>query len=277
MGIQRIIFNIILSSCLWLVFPAHAEEIGPLTPLHLNAIYTFQFGGLNFGKIGIESEQSDDHYAIAADVASGGILKLLTRHSSHTVVDGTGKSFHYNHIIYDTRYRTKDKRRSVYLEYKNGKIVKENIQPPENPEKRPPVKADLKNSSIDLLTFNMALRQRFWEALKKGDSAFSMNIYDGRRLTKVDASVLGKQTTTFGDEQKFPVYALKVRRTPVAGFTESELKKVSKNEPSVTIHYSADGRLIPIKIEVPFLFDKLTATLAKECRTGESCLLGIKE
>ena len=279
MGSLHRLFNISLGLMLMWATAAHATEqaMTPLTPFTFKAIYTFQYGGIYFGKIGVESEQSDDHYSITADVASGGILKIITQHSSHTTVDGTGAHFRYDHIIYDTHYKTKNKRKAVYLEYQNKKVIKETLVPPDDRNKRPAVPDVLKNASFDLLTFNMELRRQFWKALRKKQTGFSLTAYDGRRLHKIDVTIIGKRTTLFADDQKFPVYSMTLRRTPIAGFTTSELAKLGKKEPAVTIDYSADNRFIPIKVEVPFLFGSLSATLAKECRTGESCLLGIKE
>ena len=63
-------------------------------------------------------------------------------------------------------------------------------------------------------------------------------------------------------------------KTSPTGFTDSELAEYNKNEPPLTVYFSDDDRLMPLRLETSFWLGMLSATLAKECRTGESCLLG---
>jgi len=146
----------------------------------------------------------------------------------------------------------------------------------EPPGKRPPVPPELKNKAYDPLSLSLALRHALWQATKTGKNDFSLMLFDGRRLTEINASVAGKKTILMG-ENKVSAIKLAVRRKILAGFTESEKADVDPNEPTLWMYYSDDDRLVPLKIEMGFLFGKIIGTLVKECRTGESCLLGIKE
>jgi hypothetical protein len=267
MVMKQLLFNI----CLLAIFscPAWGEDTPP--PLNFKGIYEFKFSGLPFGRLGIEAAQSPKGYAMTSDITSAGIVSLFAKHTSHTTVEAHGDK-----VVYDTHYQTKKKKKAVKLVYEAEKIIEEVIVPPENPAKRPPVAPELKNAAYDPLSLNLALRQKIWEAQKSGANNFTLTVFDGRRLTEVDAEIAGKKVVQIGEE-KFPAIKLAVRRKLLGGFTQSELDDYNPNEPTLWMYYSDDTRIIPLKIEVGFLFGKITGTLAKECKTGESCLLGIKE
>jgi hypothetical protein len=267
MVMKRLFFNI----CLIAIFssPAWAEDTLP--PLNFKGMYEFQFSGLPFGRMGIEAEESSNGYAITADITLEGLIKLFTSHKSHTTADARNGD-----LIYDSHYQTKKKKKAVKLVYKKGKITEEVIVPPDNRATRPAVSSVLKNAAYDPLSINLVLRKKIWETLKSGKSDFVLNVFDGRRLTEVDGSVVGRKKITIRDKQT-SVVKLAVRRKLLAGFTKSELDDYNPKEPTLWMYYSDDTRLVPVQVEVGFLFGKITGTLAKECRTGESCLLGIRE
>lgn len=254
--------------------PAYGADA--LTPLNFKGIYEFSYAGMPLGKAGFEAEQSATGYDMTADVVTTGLVKLFTKHSSHTTVSAEGAAYSYPNITYESRYRTRKKARSAKLVYKKGVLAEEQALPPESRDRRPEVPAELKKNAHDLLTVNLKMRQGLWDAVKSAKPSFSLKAYDGRRLTQLDLTVEGKRTILYNGK-KTPVIAMSARRKLLAGYTESERKDYDPKEPTLYIYYSDDARFIPLKLEVTFLFDKLSATLAKECRTGESCLFGIKE
>jgi hypothetical protein len=265
--------KLLIFSCAWLaVMPTHAAE--SLSPLNFKGLYEFRLGGLLVGRLGIEAEESKSGYAITADVKSAGVASIFSKHSSHTEVDGTSGA--HPDITYKTDYRTKKKKRSVKLVYKGGEITKEEVVPPDNRATRPAVAAYLKNSAYDPLTLNLKLRRAVWEASRSDKRDFAMTTYDGRRLTKIKGTV-EKRTIRDANNRKQPVIVATVRRELLAGFTKSEIEDYDPEEPSLFIYYSNDERFVPVKAEIPFLFGTLTGKLAKQCATGESCLLGNKD
>lgn len=254
-------------------YPTLAAE--PLIPINFKGIYDINLGEVRFARMGLEIEQDSDHYAITGDIASTGIVKLFANHKSHTTVDASGKQFFYPVRVYESNYSTRKKKKYVKLEYNNGSAVKETLVPPENRAKRPEVSQQLKKGSYDPLSFIVAMRQQVAKALASGKNDFVIDAYDGRRLNRAHFTMGEKKTLRLNDK-KIPVIAVSVKRELVAGFTDSELEDYDKNEPPLTVYFSNDERLIPIRLETSFWLGTLSATLAKECRTGESCLLGIK-
>lgn len=272
MGMKRCLFNIFLFFAITSSYPAAAE----LPPFDFKGVYECKFSSMPIGRIGIEAEQSAGSYAITADIAAVGVARLFTRHSSHSTVSGGGEDFSYAEIVYETHYRTKDKKRYVRMEQKDGDFTEEDVRPPDNRAVRPAVSTEAKKGAYDPLSFTMALRRKTWEAVQSDTPHFSLNVYDGRRLMQVNAAVADRRVIRLG-ERKVATIRVAVRRKPMAGFTLSEMKDYDPEEPTLWIYYSDDGQFKPLYLEMGFLFGKLTATLAKECRTGESCLLGIKE
>lgn len=274
MGQMLRFYNILGAAILLIASPAVAAA--PFTPLHFNGLYEVNLGSVRFAKVGIEVEQESDHYSIVMDIAVTGIIKLFTRHTSHTTVDGSGHHFSYPERAYESRYRIKKKRKYVHMVYDAGTVKSQTLEPPENPAKRPPVSADLKKGSYDPLSFILKMRQEMIEASKNGKTAFSVSVYDGRRLTHANFSDVGKKTIRL-DGKKTPVVFASVKRELVAGFTASELEDFNPSEPALSIYFSDDERMMPLRLETGFWLGTLSATLVKECRTGESCLLGLKE
>ncbi len=271
MVMKRRFFNILVIT---LLYPCHAWAEEALAPVNFKGIYECRFGGIPLGTMGIEAMQTPEHYAITADIASSGLVNLFVKHRSHTTAEGSGGHFSYPQITYETHYQTKKKKHYIKLMYKDGLLEEEQI-PPETHAKRPEVPSRMKKDAIDPLSFLLGMRQGVWEAQKNRKNAFSINVYDGNRLTQADFSIEGR-TAIHYNGVKTPVIKAGLRRKLLAGFTDSELADFDPREPTLTVYFSDDERLIPIKVETTFLLTPLTATLVKECRTGESCLLGLQ-
>ena len=250
---------------------AHAGE--QVAPLNIKAAYEFNFAAFRLGKMGIEVAQTPQNYSIAADIVSTGLANIIVRHSSHTTAEGSGKNYRYSRIEYETHYQTKKKKKYAHLIYKDGKLAEENVLPPDNRATRPAVASELKNKSYDYLTLILKLREALYSPASK---EFSFDVYDGRRLTRITASVIGKTTITYNNAEQ-PVIRVDLRRKLIAGFTKSELDDHDPDEGGVQAYFTDDDRRIPIRLEAQLMLGTLSATLVKECSKETSCLLGIKE
>ncbi len=270
MRIIRLVINItLLFFCL--AYPALATET--LTPINEKLYYEASWSGINFGKIGIEIDEQADRASVTCDIASSGIMALFIKHSSHTTLTASGKDFSYPEHVYESYYHTRKKARHVKLTYKGGKISEEIVEPPDNRDKRPAVPDEDKNKAYDLMTFLLQMRTEILNAKKEGKTSFTINAYDGRRLTQADFNIIGENSLKIAGEQQ-PVLAVTARRKFLAGYTQSELDDYDPKEPSMTVYFSNDDKLIPLRMEVPFMMQKIKADLIKKCGNGESCLLG---
>lgn len=268
MVMARPFFNILLYMVL-LTAPSLALAVEPLQPLHFKGIYEFGFNGVRIGRMGVEIAQSPTDYNMTADVTTSGVLKLFVQHSSHTTVEGTGAEFAYPNRNYESNYQTKKKKKHVKMVVRDGQ-VEETLVPPDS--KRPAVSPELKNSALDPLSIILAIRQK----LAGGNQSFKLNVYDGRRLTAASFVVKGKRSIPYGN-RPMEVTQVNVRRELVAGFTDSELAKHNSNEPAVQMYFPVGQWRMPVRLETRIAFGTVSATLIKECRTGESCLLGNRD
>jgi hypothetical protein len=272
MGMERRLCNILLLILLSIASPAGAAE--PAIPLDFRGIYAFGMPGISFGNMGIEVEQTSDHYAVSTDISLSGMMKLFVQHKSHTTVEASGQDFKYPNVDYETRYQTKKKKKYVHLIYRDGAISGEILEPPD--PKRPKVPAELKNKAADPLSFILRLREQLAAALAQKRDQFSLYVFDGRRLTEADFTIQNNIRTIRYRGNKVPVVTVMAKRKLIAGYNASELKDQDTNEPPLYIFFSRDERLIPLRLEAKVWFGMLAAELIKECRTGESCLLGMK-
>lgn len=268
--VMRYLFINILLLTIFMAFPAIAAEISPIDE---KLYYEASWSGVNFGKIGIEIKEQADKADVTCDIASSGIMNLFVRHSSHTTLKATGHNFTYPDRVYESNYFTRKKARHVKLTYKNNKIAEQVVEPPDNRDKRPAVPDDDINSAYDLMSFLLQMRSEIAAAHKNGKTEFSINAYDGRRLTQGDFKILGKKVIKIaGQEQE--TLMVNARRKFLAGYTKSELDDYNPKEPSMTIYFSNDEKLIPLRMEIPFFMQVISATLVKRCEKTGECLLG---
>ena len=302
-------FNIpLLALCLFMPAACMAQDAAPSAqPFNMKVVYDFTLGDIKLGNMGLEIEQTPERYRITGDVATTGILKLFVSHSSHTTAVGSGHHGLYSNVDYDSHYQTRKKRKSVAMRFEKSRVVSETVTPPDNRATRPAVENALKQDSADPMSLILRIRQGLIDALRPSPSPlegeggvggkpqalqqaanphpnpppergreYTIKGYDGRRLTQVDFTVIGKQTIVFNGA-KTPVIEVDARRTLLAGFTATELADKDPHEPVLHIYFSDDDKLWPLRLEAKMWMGTLAANLSQTCGAGESCLLGIKE
>lgn len=255
---MRLIFiNILLLFISLCDSPATAQT---LAPIEKKLRYEASFSGIKFGKIDIEIKQQPDKANIICDISSTGIVNLFVKHSSHTTLSASGSDFSYPNRVYESNYKTRNKKRRVKLVYKDNKITEEIIEPKESENKRPKVPEDDKNSAYDLMSFLLQIRKEIANSRIKGNNSFTINIFDGRRLTQTDFTITGNKTIKISGK-KYITIAVSSKRKPISGFSKGEMEDYKPNEPSMTSYFSNDGELIPLRMEIPFLFQYVRADL----------------
>ncbi len=240
-------------------FPSCAQS---LTPLAEKLYYEADFAGINFGTIAIEIEQKADKASITCDISSAGIMDIFVKHSSHTTLSASGSNFSYPDRVYESNYQTRNKKRRVKLTYKDGKIAEEILEPAESKDKRPTVAANDKNSAYDLMSFLLQIRKELMQAQINDKKSFTINIFDGRRLTQTDFQIIGRKTIKIAGK-KYITLEVSSRRKQLAGFTKDEIADNDPDEPSMTTYFSDDDKFIPLRMERPFLLNKIQADLVK--------------
>lgn len=251
---------------------AEARALPPLLPLTFQGIYHFTYGGIPFGKGGVEISQSAERYQMTADIASTGIVNAFLHHSSHSTATGTGSGFRYPHVRYESQYQTRKKKKYAMLRYENGALAEEKVAPPDNRSSRPAVSRELKDRAVNPLSLILDMRQSLHDAMRDGSQAFSLLLYDGRRLTQVHFRLAGVRTIPIG-KALTEVVQVDVSRRLLEGFTSSELADAQKKkDPPLHVYFTHDERLLPLLFEAPLWFGTVRAVLGRECGEGESCL-----
>jgi len=264
----RSIVTWLCAAALW----AHPGMAAELKPLQFGGLYELSFSGLRFGKLGVELKDGGKTFEGGNDVTFTGIVRVFVQHESHTTVKGTRPSA--GNAEYESRYRTKGKPRRVYMVYRGGELKEHEVEPPENPAKRPPPTAEMLKGTFDPLTFLFRMREELHAAMNAGTKEFSMEVFDGRRLYEAQFTVKEKEIIRVRD-RKLASIEVGLRRKPLAGFTGKELGEIDPDEPEVRVWFSDDASLIPLVLEVTPWYGTLRAELRHRCAAGESCLLGL--
>jgi hypothetical protein len=272
MSMHSMIRNVLLIASLLLAPHLQAQE--PVLPIAFKGLYEFGMLGMTFGRMGVEAEQNAAEYRIVSDIELSGIAKLFMQHKSHTEVRGTGADFVYSDINYETHYQIKKKKKHVKLVSKDGVYIEEVVEPFNS--SRPKVPPEIKNKALDPLSFLLHLRTKLAAAMAAKATEFSLLLFEGRNVTRIDVLIENDSKLLNYKGRKVPVIEISLRRKPVAGFTESELKEFDPKEPPLYMDVSKDERLLPLVVKTKVWLGTLTGTLVKECGAGESCLLGIK-
>jgi hypothetical protein len=238
--------------------------------VHFNGLYEFTCNGIPFGKLGISIDHTIDQYAISSDIATTGLLKIFVPHKSHTTVIAEGADFHFPDAVYESRYQTRKKKKSVKMVYTNGLPLETKI-PPDNPAKRPPPSKAQKQGAPDPLTFILRHRHMLADAYNNGNARFDLKYYDGSRLTLLTSAIEGWHPIRYNGAPQNTL-RIALSRTLIAGFSQSEREDYSTDEPRIYVYFSNDGRLLPLMFEVHVWFGTLRAELIRECDVSSECL-----
>lgn len=255
MVMVRQIINSGIVFFLWCL-PVHAQE---MAPLDIRGQYDFTLASIPFGRLDITAVQDASHYDASSDIAMVGIAKIFVQHESHTTSHGSGADYLYPDVEYASNYSTRGKKKTAMFTKKGGVITEDKVTPPDDPSVRPPVATPMKSAAYDPVSVALGMRLKTVEMLKGGKDSFTIDYYDGRRLTRATFKYDGEKMLKIGKRQ-YPVYTLIGSRVPLAGFTKKELDRMKDKEPPLYVYVSKET-LIPIRLEVQMLFGTAAATL----------------
>lgn len=233
-------------------------------------IYKVYYAGLHIADFITQATNN----RVEAIIESKGIAKLFSNYSSKTFVTYKYNKAKNDYIPFEffTESKLKNRERKINITYNDiGNIVTENVTPPDNRTKRPAVENNLKIGALDPLMVAIFARDKIHEAINKQENEFTLKVYDGRRLANLYFTINGKETVKFNNENK-PAINVTLKREPVAGFTNNELKRMENEEPTITIYLSDDEMLLPLKANAKAPLGSAVLKLEKECKTLQNCL-----
>lgn len=263
----------LLFVALMLAAPASAQQPLPeLQPFNHIGYYEVSWGGITVGGLVIATYEDAERYGMEAHVKSNGLAWVITKHKSATAIEGIKKNGKYLPQRFETHFFHRGKLRHIILEYdESGKLEREFVNPPDPLWKRKPVPMELKEFALDPLSIFFVQRQQVYDALRESREQFTLQMFDGRRLTDMHYFVHGRKQVGW-NMQDVPVIKFNLSRTPVAGYKDSELEELrDKKDPSVSLYLSDDGRLIPLKLEIDGSAGTFYANFKRRCDTIKEC------
>lgn len=245
----------------------------PTPPLSANLWYKFYWSGLYAGDVIIGVTETEDRYEARVAIETQDMVRTISQFWSDTSIHGVREKDAYRPAHYDTYFhRRKGGPRKIVLDYEdNARIVKEDYNPPENRQKRPAVPPEQRDGAPDPITLALAVRQKLRTMLNAGTNIFTLRLFDGRRLSDVHFEIIGKDIIEVKEDRRRVIH-IAYKQSPVAGYTNNEMKRMPSENPRVDIYVSDDERLIPLQVEGTAMMGTASATFRKECRLFEECL-----
>jgi hypothetical protein len=241
--------------------PAAAEQISSSQPFTYQETLYFSWAGFGLGELTLKMQQENDRYQMQTDAKSSGLLRLFSRHHSLTTVSGKiTADAAYLPEIYRSEYNDSGEKKRIEIQYsEEGVPVKETLMPPRE-EIRPLVAEEAKKQAVDILSGFFQMRAKLIQALQKGEKNFSVTIYDGKRLFRVDARIESTAQNVLIHSTKTlkPSLKLILQRVALAGYKEKELKNIAKRNPPIALYVEPE-RLVPFGLSLKVYGAKLEA------------------
>lgn len=236
------------------------------TPLKTARWYKIYWKAIHIAdfRMGIDGE------SLVSNIDSQGLAQKISKYKNYT-----SGSFHkigdaYLPVHFDSSLRQRQGTIKVRLDFdKNGNITEESVIPPDKRYKRPAVANASKVGVVDPLTAIMVAKSKIETSLSEGEKEFSFNIYDGRRLFRLDFNIYGIETIK-ALEKNWDVVKIGFRRFPLEGFTNNELKRMKGEDPDFIVYLEKDS-LIPVKADAAAPLGRAMFVLVKECDTVAEC------
>ena len=243
----------------------------PLSSIAADNTTTARWYKIYWNKIYIaDLKASISENEVAAKIQSYGTVKAISKYANYTYTKfhKNGDQYIPEEFISNTTQRQGKK--DVVIKYGNdGKILEESVTPPDKRHKRPAVEDNLKIDAFNPAFAAIIARDKIGDGLANGKKKFHLNIYDGRRLSKLEFNIIGRQTIKVL-EKNTDVVKIEFRRIPVAGFTNNELKRMNGEEPDFSVYLNIND-LLPVKADAVAPLGKASFILEKECKSIEEC------
>jgi hypothetical protein len=198
----------------------------PAVSAHLDLHMVMYMAGIKAGKVRLSVDLDDADAVSRLDLESGGILALLTGYEGQSAARTSLEPGEAPQpLTFDSSYETNRYDRKVEIRYdpEGGDITELRTWKRGKPQ-RSDVPEALRQDTIDPLTAVLRLRQ--WVlALRAGDAAEASETYevfDGRRRYDLTASLLERGRIE-ADGETLPVFRLKAKLVPKAGFSSKDM------------------------------------------------------
>ncbi len=230
----------------------------------VSALYRATWAGLSAAEIRLTLHDRPGGYHDEIAIGSEGLSWLVTRFRGTAASDGklvaggapTPARYDSN---YDLRLRNDRALRMNFISRDGVPIAQRGAG---DTSRKPELKEQFRRNVLDPLSVVTAIRA----AVRRGDTAFTIPVYDGARRFDAEIRVLPR-------DPKDPGVHLALLLKAIAGFkgeTSDDGDPDDAPRP-VLLTLSDDGRLVPLAMSVNIWFLPLEVTLQRYCASDASC------
>lgn len=254
-----------------------AQETAAPAPLNTAAWYKGYWGGIYMADLFVEvHEQEGGRYTIEGIIKTRGLVRMISDYYNFLSAKGWWNGADFTQDTFDTRFnRRKGGERRIIVHYNEDGMVKdEYYNPPEKRWKRPAVPDEQRSHTPDPLTLGLEIRRELHAMMQEEPELpvkFSRKMYDGRRYSDVKFEVVGHDVLR-QEKTDYPTVRLRLRRYPIAGYTDNELERMDEEEPDIDIWISENTDFIPLRVEGKAPLGFAYAKLKAECKTLRACI-----
>jgi len=251
----------LLATALLVAAPAVAQ-VPELTPLNYALRYDVAWSNIPIGRIRMTIKEDTFRYEISLDIKTRGIVRMFDSTVStitatgHFKPEGMARANRYQSVSTDD-----DSSKVTTVTYaEDGTIEHRERKPADDPNNRPPVPLHQANEAQDPLTAMYALRHTMRKHMVRNERTTTARTYDGARLADFTFKVISPATMEIMGEHIRAINTV-LKREPIAGYKQKELKKFKEGDPTIHVYFSADSKLLPVKADIKLRFGTISATL----------------
>ncbi len=257
--------------------PQIKPSLPQLPPLNLAGIFSVYWSGLHVGDLILGVEEEDGRYLVRTAIESRGLARLISNYYSISYSQGRIGPSHYHPEKFQSRFNLRGRSKRITLAYDvQGRQTKRHYDPLENRQKRPDVEQEQRDHTFDPLTTGLQVRRAAADIASNGGDSFVMPVYDGRRRTDLIFTYEGLVTISSRNarnpkRRKREALHFTLRRTPLAGFTENEWKRMEETDPVIDLYLDPDD-MIPLKAVGTAALGTAVGHLKQLCADFDSCM-----
>lgn len=252
---------------LCLPLPASAQ-VPALEPLKFETRYDISLGPMGIGRLRIIYREDTFGYRIKVDTKTRGLVHMFAPLQSVAEARGSKQDGSYvpTHYISKADKDGDEKDRLVEIRYdEKGHITERTRKPADSPTWRPVVPLAKANEATDPMSAFFVARKLMRDAMVHNQRETSVLTYDGARLARMTLKVVSRARTEINGKYVDAINTV-LTREPIDGYTPKELKKFKEGDPTVHVYFSADGRLMPLKVSMKLFYGELSAVLVEQRR-----------
>ncbi len=225
-------------------------------------LYRVTWGGLPAAHIRVVGHATANTYRLEINIASEGLPQLVTHFRATAVVDGrltAGQPPLPTQVAaHNDLRKKKDGKLRMNFVTRGGEIIAERGAADDSHQKL--LTEQFRRNVIDPLSAIMAIQA----AVRRGDTAFTIPVYDGTRRFDTVGRVLPR-------DPHEPGIHLAITLKAMAGFKGGGEGDPDDAPRPVSLTLSDDPRLLPVAMSVPIWFLPLDVSLARSCESNVPC------